>query len=991
MVVGRAAERRLLRDHLTSALGGRGRVVLIGGEAGIGKTTLARDLEQEAISRGAMVLKGHCYDLTATPPYGPWLDLASRYQADNALPSLPPVLVGRGIEEIRSQAEFFAEVRAFFAAMAAIRPILVIVEDLHWSDPASVELLRHLAHHVVASPLLLAITYRVDDLTRRHPFYQQLPALIRDTEGLRIDLRRLGVEDLRTLVETRWPLPTATQDRLVTYLARHSEGNPLYAAELLRTLEEHRLLVSDADGWILGNIDHVVIPPLLRQIIDGRIARVGEGLREPLAMAAVIGEEVGLDLWQEMTGLDDEAMLAIVERAVEVHLLEAVPEGTRVRFVHALTRAALYESVLPPRRRLWHRQVGEALAGRPAPDPDSVADHFQRAGDPRAWEWFVRAGERAQRAYAWLTTRERFAAAAALLDGVPGRERTRGWLLFRCGRLQRYSQPGLGVIDLAEAERLADIAGDRALAAEARVSRGFTRCYADDFLVGLEEMATGVAALEALPFAESLPEDTTTAWFADSLPAGDRGEAWDLDPAATYLSSIGVNHRRGTLPWFLAAAGRLTEAQAIGEAFLTRVAEVPSPGALMLAATGHAEQGMGIVHATLGFPTEARIAFAQARDAYGSLDHHAVIAFTLLCELMDVMLPYGTTEVAERRRMAADAEAALHRAGGAFAAGVSPRRAWLSTLFLDGSWDEVRAIAGDVSIHGNYYLRRTVTGVLGPMAREQGEPTLAWALIHSLLPQGTATEPGGCVFNDALLCQRLAANLEIDRGFLPGALAWLQENDRWLDWNKSVLGRADNHTLWARYHRANGDVARAYQRASQALLAANQPKQPLALLTAHRLSGELAGIVDPIAAEHHFARAQALADACATPYERALTLLSLAELRAASGRRAEATTLLEEARAICVPLSARQGLSRADALARALMDSASISSVPAGLTQREVEVLRLVALGLTDAEVADRLSISPRTVSQHLRSIYPKLDVSSRAGATRFALKHHLG
>lgn len=503
-------------------------------------------------------------------------------------------------------------------------------------------------------------------------------------------------------------------------------------------------------------------------------------------------------------------------------------------------------------------------------------------------------------------------------------------------------------------------------------------------------MATGVAALEALSVAESFPEDTATAWFADSLPAGDRAEPLGYDPAATYLSSIGINHRRGTLPWFLAAAGRLDEAQAIGEAFLMRVAKAPPSGALVLAATGHAAQGMGIVHATLGRPKEARAAFSQARDAYGRLDHHAVIAFTLLGELTDVMLPYGTAEVAERRRLAAEAEAALRRAGGAFAAGVSPRRAWLGTLYLEGRWAEVREIAGDISVHGNYFLRRTVTGVLGPMAREQGEPKLAWALIHSLLPQGTATVPGGCVFNDALLCQRLAANLEIDRGYLPGALAWLRENDRWLDWNGSVLGRAENHTVWARYHRATGDLTRASQRAVKAVRAASQPMQPLALLTAHRLSGELAGTDVPTAAEEHFSRALALADACATPYERALALLGLAELRAASGHSAEATALVDEIRDICVPLDARRPLRRADAIARTMVGAATTSRVAAGLTQREVEVLQLVALGLTDAEVADRLSISPRTVSQHLRSIYPKIDVGSRAGATRFALEHHL-
>ena len=155
-------------------------------------------------------------------------------------------------------------------------------------------------------------------------------------------------------------------------------------------------------------------------MIDGRVARLGEEMRQPLAMAAVIGQEVPLALWAEVAGLDDEALLTIVEQAVEAHLLDAERDGARVRFVHALTREALYEGVLPPRRRLWHRQVAEALMARRDPDPDAVAYHFQQAGDPRAWEWLVRAGERAQRAYAWLTAAERFAAAADLLGGCPG-------------------------------------------------------------------------------------------------------------------------------------------------------------------------------------------------------------------------------------------------------------------------------------------------------------------------------------------------------------------------------------------------------------------------------------------------------------------------------------------------------------------------------------------------------------------------------------------
>ncbi|MDQ3693929.1 MAG: LuxR C-terminal-related transcriptional regulator, partial [Chloroflexota bacterium] len=125
-------------------------------------------------------------------------------------------------------------------------------------------------------------------------------------------------------------------------------------------------------------------------------------------------------------------------------------------------------------------------------------------------------------------------------------------------------------------------------------------------------------------------------------------------------------------------------------------------------------------------------------------------------------------------------------------------------------------------------------------------------------------------------------------------------------------------------------------------------------------------------------------------YERALTLLALAEHRAATGQPTEAAGLLTEVREICVPLAARPTLARTDRLAAALATAPAPATLPRGLTQREAEVLRLVATGLTDADVALRLSISPRTVSQHLRSIYPKLDVSSRAAATRFAIEHRL-
>ena len=137
------------------------------------------------------VLTGHCYDLTNTPPYGPWLDLAATYPPDPALPAPPAAFAGGILERVTDQAALFAEVRRFFAELSSTRPILVLLEDLHWADPASLELLRHVAPHLRQWSILLLATYRVDELTRRHPFSQQLPALVREAEGLRLDLRRL--------------------------------------------------------------------------------------------------------------------------------------------------------------------------------------------------------------------------------------------------------------------------------------------------------------------------------------------------------------------------------------------------------------------------------------------------------------------------------------------------------------------------------------------------------------------------------------------------------------------------------------------------------------------------------------------------------------------------------------------------------------------------------------------------------------------------------
>jgi DNA-binding CsgD family transcriptional regulator len=234
---------------------------------------------------------------------------------------------------------------------------------------------------------------------------------------------------------------------------------------------------------------------------------------------------------------------------------------------------------------------------------------------------------------------------------------------------------------------------------------------------------------------------------------------------------------------------------------------------------------------------------------------------------------------------------------------------------------------------------------------------------------------------------RLATRLAIDASDPAAASSWLKAHDRWLDWSGSTRGRPESRLLWARLHELEGEMRSAEHFGQEALRLATDPRQPLMLLAAYRFLGQISINQGRYAdAEQQTSTALDLADACSAPYERASTLLGLANLYLRTGRSHDVRRLLDEASGIGTDLEAAPLISAADNLGAELV-SATDTSV---LTSREVDVLRLVAKGLTDAETAEQLYISPRTVGQHLRSIYNKLGVSSRTAATRIAMKDEL-
>ena len=964
-LVGRVREQAYLRDQFAAAIAGRGGVVLIGGEAGVGKTALAEDLCRDAALRGGLVLVGRCYDRAATPPFGPWLDLFARYPPGDDLPPPPAAFASGEIGGIANQAALFGAVLESLTTIARARPLALVLDDLHWADLASLNLLRFLARDIAALPLLLLVTYRADELTRAHPLYTLLPLLVREAGAGRVDVRPLDVDALWALVAARYQLSAQNAARLVAYLRARTEGNAFYTMEVLRALQEEGALreVWPGQEWALDDLDAVPLPMLLRQVIDGRLLRLGPEARPLLTLAAVIGPETPIDLWLALAGVDEPTLLTLIERAMEARVLDESGDGKSVRFRHALIRDALYTGMPAARRLRLHLRVGEALLAGAEPDPDAAAYHLRQAGDARAAQWLIRAGERAQRAAAWLIASDRFETAIDLLAARGNEARLRGWLMYHVARLRQYAGGGADyarlIVRLDEAEGLAREADDAPLRAFIALLRGVIRCTRGEVRHGMAEMVAGMAALETLPPAERLPP---VLW----------GEMLRLTTDEQML--------RAWLITWLALVGRYAEA----------AAHVP----LVLPASGmlaeYAYDGVGILHAALGRPQEARAAFALMRAGARAGGTPFGEALALLDDLIRVVATYHADDPAAREQIARLAEETFAHAR-TLQTEVPGVIARLPLLRFVSQWDELEKLARVVYMSGNGSAFMAPPE-LAYIAQARGDGALTAQLITRELPEGPATVPGGAWLHNGLVVQRLAATRAIEAGDMARAHAWLEAHDRWLAWSGTVLGRAEGMLAWAAYHRTRGDHAGAHARVCAALDEAAAPRQPLALLAARRLLGELATDAGRHAeAKEQLGAAFTLAGACAAPYEQALVLYALALLARATGQHAEAARCLDEARALCAPLRATSLLTRLDALTerrRRARDRGR--ATPGGLTPRQVEILRLVAAGRTDREIAAQLRLSERTVSNHLTHIFDRTGAGNRAAAVAFAARHGL-
>jgi tetratricopeptide (TPR) repeat protein len=494
---------------------------------------------------------------------------------------------------------------------------------------------------------------------------------------------------------------------------------------------------------------------------------------------------VALALWATVAEVDEEVLLDVVERAVEAHLVEETPDGTAIRFRHALIRETLYDGLPASRRRVWHRRAGETLAaaGRDvsASDPGAVAEYFAQAGDPRAVLWLTRAAERALRSSDSPTAIRRFAQAVSLLRVSGDDEATRGWLLYRLGRLRRYSDVAAGLAHFAEAEEIAIARGDRALLVLTAFGRALLHISPGQIHWGLAEMA------KALADWETLTPDALAVLQAHQVGPGSE-PPW------------------GTLALTLALIGRFGEARKIAERVIGGPAPAPPGSRLEDFPWGDAHLALGHIHTMHGAFDEASAAYERARGAYRAAAHHLLVGHSAAREL-DAVLRYATDDLAARARLAAEAEEMLGRANGV-RGGLSPRVARLPLLLLEGRWTEARELAEMAQARSDSRELVAAT-VLGVLARAQGDAATAWRIVAQQLPAGLATPPGGAIFADALVLIELAVGLALDANDLSTMRSWLEVYDRWLAWGRASAGACEGRLAWARYYRAMGDLTRA--------------------------------------------------------------------------------------------------------------------------------------------------------------------------------------
>jgi DNA-binding CsgD family transcriptional regulator len=933
--VGRARELGELERALDGTRAGSGATVLVAGEAGIGKTRLASELARRAREAGFEVLLGRSIDLVGTElPYQPFVE------------ALRPL--GGLRLQAPSQLRVFEETLALLTEHAAAAPVLLVLEDLHWADTSTLDLVVFLAHNLHDRPVLLLATYRADERASAERMRRLAEGVRRSGSALVLELGPLAHGELTALLAAGADAPPPAA--LTHAIVARSEGNPFFAEELLA-----------AAGGESGEL-----PRGLREALLQRVDGLDRPTQSVLRLAAAAGRDVSYVLLRAVAGLTEHEVRESLRRAVEHGVLVSEQATGSFRFRHALLAEAIYTTILPGEREELHARLAQELARSDAATPAELAPHWAAAGrSSEALAASVEAARQAEAVFGLAEAHTHLERALALWPAVP-------------------DAPELAGLDLAElCEWTAGLAGEVGAATRAVE---LARRAID--LVGAQDPHR--AALLHVRLGEyGYETGNTNALLAAFERAVELVPAEPPSPERAYSL--------GSLAGALMVAWRHAESLPISEQALALARRVGAGEAEVRALTV-----LGADLAYLGRGAEGVAHFRQAlqlAEAIGDrigLDR-AYVNFT------DALTMLGRPR--ESARVGQSGLEVTRRYGIESSMLVGNQ---IEALLAIGDWDEADELSAAAlrGITSSFpWLLLTIRAEL-----EIGRGDFDAARVHLEAASATLHEARVLGFYDARL-----ADLAL----------WER---RWTDADAAIhqgLAQARQGEtaqirvqLCAKGLRAHAELAALARARQDADAVRGHLESARTLLAAARDAEAEASPVTPNAgawralAEGEYERARGVArpelwSEAADAWERlerpplaAYCRWRHAEALVAAGApRADATAPLRAAYAVAARLGARPLLRELELLAeRARLDpTPPDAGTPEarqgleellGLTPREVEVLTLVARGLTNREIAAALVISVKTASVHVSHILRKLDAPNRLEAA--AIAHRL-
>jgi DNA-binding CsgD family transcriptional regulator len=976
VLVGRAEQLAVLSAALAPARREGPSVVLVGGEAGVGKSRLVSEFTARTRAAGARVLKGGCVELgTDGLPFAPFTavlrELVRDLGADGVagllpggvtrdfarlLPEFGPADGDAG--ESVARARLFEQMLALLERLADSGPVVLLIEDTHWADRSTRDLLAFLvSRQQILDRVLIIVTYRSDELHRTHPLRPLLAELSRLAWVERMELPRLDrrhADELVARILGREPEPALADE-----VYRRADGNPLFVEELL---------CDDCTGGLAPGM-----PASLRDLLLVSVRRLPEESQEVLRTASAGGQHVGHALLVAVTGLPDDGLSRALRPAVAANVLTADADGYAFR--HGLIREAILDDLMPGDHTRLHTRFAEALGADPGLLPPGravieQAHHWYAAHDLKgAFVSGWRAAAEAGRALAHAEQLTLLGRVLELWDKVPDAE-------------QRIGASKLSVLE--QAARVARTAEENEQGA----------AYASAALKEIDPAAEPVRAALLLETRALLgkhrdPEESLQAAL-DLVPpgVGDAARAQILVDLAKYTGRL-----RG--PEALAALDEALElARQTGEAATEATALLE----------------LGLVRSLAGDDTAALEVFAQANSVAAQAGAYGPQLWSAINEshVLEGMGEHEKAAEVARAGIASAEDYGLARSSGAFLA-INVAEPLVSL----GRWDEATEVIGHaLELAPQQYIRCSLRRVAGEIALRRGD--LGEALEHAAAARSALGSAGfkHRAQHDIPLTQ-LDVELCLANGKPGDALAAVSAVDGRLDLAEdaryawpllAAAARAAAAAAGAGAVSGGGQPADVLRRlrALAAQMPAFGPVQRANRLTFSAEALRAAAVAEPGPGQSAAGGGKVLAafDAAAAawervgdPYPHAVALLHGAEAALVAGDRDRAAERLRRASELADRLGARPLLEEIGGLGRSARIQpadegarrGSAAAAPLGLTAREFEVLRLVADGRSNPDIAARLFISAKTVSVHVSNILAKMGVASRGEAAAAA------